>query len=307
MCVSIFLYSILRQIYYIKIATSAIDPTLFFKISSLIISVTIPLIVLYLQRYFDNKRNEEENKPKIALGKFECFGKPLNIGQYYKTDTLFSENNSLKSEIKIPLLNIGKTPISEVSVTYEIEDFEDIIRKSPKKIVNVPDIENMIYLFTNSRNNTNYYITTPSKQDFTIQAIIDDVVEEVKFPESYVTIYNARNVSIEMLDPMISNSKQDISFNIQMELFIQYVLYMNNYRLKFGDDDDEISKDSYPIGPFSRLEPIIKFEFEFKDYKNNLCKEVKYMKLRTGGSIFSFKEDRPTQWQIIPHSPKGIK
>lgn len=281
-----------------------------FDYLTVVISILVPIAVVYFQRMIDDTRQKNDNIPVIALGKFESYGGEFLAGKYFDTDIDIESNKLLKSNIKIPLYNIGKTPISNVSVKFEIKDFDKIRKELPNdplKFVE-PGITE-IYSYNDKNDKPIYLIADYEKMSGRQIVKIDGVDKFIDFPNGAAKSISAKGNGFEYLSPMTADSQQMISLNADFELFIQYILFMNSYRL-MKENGEQNSVNT--VLSSKVYDPIIKFDFKFSDYKGEEKQVTKFMRLymsRASQKIEIFNTINSTvrtQWQLIPVSDSEI-
>ncbi len=277
---------------------------------SIILSIIMPLTVLYVQRYFDHKRQSHENKPLISLGQFESYGKKLSLGKYWDTDIDIKKNPLFKSKIVIPVYNIGKTPISGIHVTYEVMHFKQIVEGLPNEPLPFTQPgQKEIYFFLDSLNQPTYIVST-HKDDSGSKVIVKSGGDKkiVDFTGRTTESINAGWFGECYLEPMVSGSRKAIILNNGLELFIQYILFMNCGRSQATRTDNNGQKRiTYP-GDVSLTEPTIKITFAYIDYLGKKHQENKYAKLRTPKlhSVQNFSAEKGLEnysesvWEITP-------
>lgn len=97
-----------------------------FDYLSLFLSIGVAILIIFLQRAIDNRRQTKDNQPVITLGKYDSFGSEFQIGNYFGTDIEMKLDRTQKSQIAVPLFNIGRTPISNVTIKYEVDSLDRI-------------------------------------------------------------------------------------------------------------------------------------------------------------------------------------
>ena len=103
------------------------------------LAVITSFVVLFLQRYFDNQRNKKkEMKGRISLGSFYPEFSKDEIGYYFDTDSSIKVNPFMSSGVSIPIINVGKTPVSEVEIKVTFPAFDKIIKSWEKDGLNSP-------------------------------------------------------------------------------------------------------------------------------------------------------------------------
>lgn len=305
---------------------------------SMLSGVIIPILVIFVQRFIDNKRQEKDNQPVIALGSFNAHDEEFQIGKYYDSDIEISSSNTFESNIKIPLYNIGQTPISNVQVSYEIEKFEYLVSQAenePLYISEIPELyvipnhENKLEytLFKSGKSNTTGYLTFEAGK--TIMKPYNGKVKKIK---------TADTKGLSFLSPMTSGSEQKISLNSNIEMLVQYTVFMNAYRFWYeniGETEIEIPDTSnidwknppntIPMmkqkgGGVARnaqakqISPVIRFTVKFDDYNQKSHQKELYMRLITGSwkhkHNFSSKgntNNLRVQWMLVPMTSADVE
>lgn len=278
--------------------------------TSIILSIIMPITVLYVQRYFDQKRQSHENKPLISLGQFESYGKKLSLGKYWDTDIDINKNPLFKSKIVIPVYNIGKTPISGIHVTYEVMHFKQIVEGLPNEPLpfTQPD-QKEIYFFWGTLDEPKYIVST-HKNGSGSRIIVKSGGDKknVDFPDRTIETINAGWFGECYLEPMVSGSRKEIILNNGLELFIQYILFMNCGRSQSTITDNNGKKRITYSGDAPLTEPTIKITFAYIDYLGKKHQENKYAKLRTSKrySVQNYSAEKGLEnysesvWEITP-------
>lgn len=277
---------------------------------SIILSIIMPITVLYVQRYFDQKRQSHENKPLISLGQFESYGKKLNLGKYWGADIDINKNPLFKSKIVIPVYNIGKTPISGIHVTYEVMHFKQIVEGLPNEPLPFTQSDQKEIYFLGGTLDEPKYIVSTHKDGLGggIKVKSGGDIKNVHFPDRTVETINAGWFGECYLEPMVSGSRKEIILNNGLELFIQYILFMNGDRSHSTITDNNGQKKISCSGDVSLTEPTIKITFAYIDYLGKKHQENKYAKLRTPKlhSVQSFSAEKGLEnysesvWEITP-------
>lgn len=89
-----------------------------------------------IQKIHKLERILAENEPRVALGSFHPEFLTDEIGDYFGTDVSFAENPFQKSKVEIPIVNVGKTPISNIQVKISSPTLKKIIDEWEKVGIN---------------------------------------------------------------------------------------------------------------------------------------------------------------------------
>lgn len=222
---------------------------------SLIISILIPIAVLYIQRFFDNSSKEEEMRPHLALGPFESSNQTFILGNFYNTDLSIIDNPLQKSQIRVPLYNIGGSPVSNIVVKYTIQDFDKLAINKPQQALQQTD-KDQIYLHSGTQDKSPKYtlLKHVNGQKKLKYVYTDNGERKVDTVFGYnQSTFNAKSSGHISVPPLISNQQQTIPMDANFELFVQFILFMNDIRLL------NLSPEI----------PNIQFDVSYTDYKGN--------------------------------------
>lgn len=274
------------------------------EIISIILSIIIPVSVLFIQRYLDNKRTEEEKEPMIALGDFKVNNVDLIIEKYFGTEISIKDNPFYESQIKIPIFNIGKTPVYNVQVEYKIENLNEIRETlaESNKTLKISETD-QIYLHESEDDGKFIYHIFKYSPEISSEYVYRENGQNIhkKINGFKHETIKGKDYGRETLNPILPSEKVNFNFKSDLEIFIQYVLYMNNFRNLIKEEEGQCeipdlsqinSKGEVPtvlknsISHIPRnVDPVIpelKFDISFIDYKNKPRNITKYMYLVSG-------------------------
>lgn len=260
-----------------------------FDYISLLVSILIPLIILYVQRFIDKLSKEKEMQPRLALGPFESTNQRFHVGDFYNTHLSIKSNPLQRSQIQIPLYNIGGSPVYNIVVKYTIKDFEKIPVDKPQNAIQKSEFD-QIYLHqgTSERKPEYTLLNKTSDNNFLKYSFIDNGLRTTEEVRGYKhSSFNAKSSGEILVPPIISNEKQSIPMDANFELFIQYILFMNNIRL-----------------PYYQTEiPDIEFDINYTDYKDNR-NHIKLMMSLVAGKFHEEIDQTSTKinlsWSLQP-------
>ena len=258
------------------------------------LAVITSFVVLFLQRYFDNQRTKKENEGRISLGSFYPEFSKDEIGYYFDTDSSIKVNPFMSAGVSIPIINVGKTPVSEVEIKVTFPAFDKIIKSWEKDGLNSPLIFHgftQIYAKYIDTNRIKYNI------------IYNDHKKEVVFS------HDSRRYRI---GPIISGESFLLKLSSREELYIQYLLFILNQRSRRENTPNGIGVSLGENKSTSEYFRGFKFQITFNDYVGNQISKDIYLGLFDEG----FKEfhshsndvnEKIQRWYLAPVDYNHIK
>ncbi|WP_273724255.1 hypothetical protein [Leuconostoc mesenteroides] len=262
-----------------------------FDYISLLVSISIQLIILYVQRFIDKLSKEKEMQPRLALGPFESTNQRFHVGDFYNTHLSLKSNPLQKSQIQIPLYNIGGSPVYNIVVKFTIKDFEKLLVNKPQNALQESDVD-QIYLHQGTSERKPEYTLLNKTSDSNVLkfSLIKNGLNTTDEVRGYKhSSFNAKSSGQILVPPLISNEKQSIPMDANFELFVQFILFMNNIRLV--DSQPEI--------------PDIAFDINYTDYKDNR-NHIKLMMSLVAGKFHEEIDQKSTKinlsWSLQPRN-----
>lgn len=258
------------------------------------LAVITSFIVLFLQRYFDNQRTKEENEGRIALGSFYPEFLRDEVGYYFDTDSSIKVNPFISSEISIPIINVGKTPVSEVEIKVTFPAFDKIIKGWEKDGLNSP---------LKFHDFTQIYAKYDEGNSIQYNIIYNDHKKEVVF---------SQDNRMYRIGPIISGERVLLRLSSREELYIQYLLFILNQRSRRENTPNGIGVALVYDKSTSEYFRGFKFQISFKDYLGNQMTKELYLGLFDEG----FKEfhsnsnnlnEKIQRWYLAPVNYNHIK
>lgn len=265
-----------------------------------VLAVISSFVVLFLQRRFDNKRILAENEPRVALGSFHPEFLTDEIGDYFGTDVSFAENPFQKSKVEIPIVNVGKTPISNIQVKISSPTLKKIIDEWEKVGIN-------------SKLNISFFT-----QLYAIYGDNFDIKYEIIDTNSKRKNIASKTVQTYRIGPIISGEKYLLKLTSREELYIQYILFMLNDRQFKINTSSEEGTGINLVEPQSNHSYFYGFRFDLKytDYLGKQHNEEYYLGLFSAGFktsiIRRFSEEgneikKLYNWYLAPVDKEQIK
>lgn len=267
------------------------------------LAVIASFAVLFLQRFFDNKRFNKENESRLALGSFYQDFNKNKIGFYFDSEESIQENPFKKSKIEIPIVNVGKTPVSEVEIKVTFPGFYKNVEIWNKNKIN----EKLTF-----HNSTEIYAKVENAAD---------VIYEVYHDSTNKKIIHSHTIRKYRIGPIISGEKYLLKLSSREELYLQYLLFMLNERSIRENTPNGLGVALKERKAIPEYFLGLKLEITYLDYLGKHTKKDFYLELFNEGhkefhsfspkEFFSTKE--PVQvktiqnWHLAPINYESIK
>ncbi|WP_407124212.1 hypothetical protein [Weissella paramesenteroides] len=213
---------------------------------SAVTSAIVAFLVVQWQKKIDVKRVIAEKVPQLKMGVHQNEFIEFNFGNFLNTEISILKNKMEYSSLKIPIINVGESTVTNIAVLAEIQNINQIQADFKKSWLDNYDGGQM-YLSQHSDGKLSFEYSR---------------VNEVK--KRTITVKDNNAYMVGALRP---GEQADIYLGAYFDLFVQYFFYQSQDRI--------YCVGSAPGGPdtksatFSHNLPVLRLKVTFDDYQGN--------------------------------------